>query len=399
MPQRLVVVGAVMLLAGCSQALQGVDTPPPTPPPAPPPVADPELPGATVSSCHPTDQYTGAPVDAPAGQWTWVPIDGAICRDGSATGVGVRLAPGSKKVVFYLEGGGACFHGASCAINDVLQDFDGNAFSAWAAATGSLGIFDASRSDNPFHDWNIVYVPYCTGDVHAGWREHVDVPGGPTNQMFVGYRNVGLDLQRLVPTFADATDVVVTGISAGGFGAAFNYDRVAQAFCNARVSLIDDSGPPMGDQWLAPCLQARWRELWNFDATIPKDCTACRGADGGGIVNYLPYLANKYPNADLGLISSNQDSVISLFFGFGANNCQGLSGTSAGMSGTEFEAGLMDLAQKYLGRPNLAAFVVPSVSHTWITALTFYSTSVDGMALPEWTNLVVNQHLAPQVLP
>ena len=59
----------------------------------------------------------------------------------------------------------------------------------------------------------------------------------------------------------------------------------------------------------------------------------------------------------------------------------------------------MDLAQKYLGRPNLAAFVVPSVSHTWITALTFYSTSVNGMALPDWANLVVNQHLAPQVLP
>ena len=39
----------------------------------------------------------------------------------------------------------------------------------------------------------MVYVPYCTGDVHAGAREHVDVPGAaaPKDQMFVGYTNVG----------------------------------------------------------------------------------------------------------------------------------------------------------------------------------------------------------------
>lgn len=405
MQQRLVVVGALAsaFAFGCSSAAPSAQdpAPPPAPAPAPQPPGDATAPGGEVSTCQPELQFTGEPVTAPAGQWTWVPVDGAICRDGSPTGIGVRLARGSKKVVIYLEGGGACFHDASCAINDVLASFGANEFGAWVAATGSLGIFDDSRTDNPFHDWNVVYVPYCTGDVHAGWKEHVDVPGdaAPKDQMFVGYRNFGLDLQRLVPTFKDATDVVITGISAGGFGAAFNYDRTAQAFCNARVSLIDDSGPPMADQYLSPCLQQRWRDLWNLDATLPKDCTACRGADGGGIVNYLPYLAKKYPKADLGLVSSNQDSIISLFFGFGANDCQGLYGPSAGMSGAEFEAGLMDLEHKYLGAPNLAAYVVPSISHTWITALTFYTTSVSGMALPEWANLLANQHVATQVLP
>src|SRR5439155_20626806 len=177
---------------------------------------------------------------------------------------------------------------------------------------------------------------------------------------------------RLVPTFADATDVVVTGVSAGGFGAAFNYDRLAQAFCHARVTLVDDSGPPMSDKYLAPCLQQRWRELWNLDATLPADCSACRGADGGGIVHYLPYVIDKYPTAKLGLVSANQDGIISLFFGYGANDCQGLHGASAGMSGTSFQAGLEELRATYMGSsPNVGSYFVASTSHTWLTPLTF----------------------------
>lgn len=402
--KRCLVVGALAFAAACGRP-EVAAAPPGAPPPTttPPPAADPGAPPVgDVATCRPDIDFTGAPIAAPAGQWTWVPFPEARCRDGSSTGIGVRLRAGSTKVVIYLEGGGACFHDASCAINDVLARFDQAAFAAWAAATGAAGIFDPARGDNPFHDWNIVYVPYCTGDVHAGDREHVDVPGAnaPKNQMFVGYRNIGLYLQRLVPTFHDATDVVVTGISAGGFGAALNYDRMAQAFCNARVSLIDDSGPPLSDKYLAPCLQQRWRDLWNLDATLPADCAACRGPDGGGLINYLPYLAHKYPSARLGLVSSTQDSVISLFFGFGANHCQGLDGVSAGMSGAEFEAGLDELRAQYLGTSqNLASYVVPSVSHTWITALTFYTTDVGGMSLPEWANLLANEQIATNIGP
>jgi pectinacetylesterase len=385
----------MILVAGCSSSGKAVAPVTAAAGPAEP-VTPPE---ANASTCHPESNFGGAALSAPEGSWTWIDFPEARCRDGSATGIGVRLHRGSDKLALYFEGGGACFHGASCAINDVLQRFDGTAFAAWTSAAGSSGIFDDARADNPLHGWNLIYVPYCTGDVHAGSAEHVDVPGGPTNQSFVGYRNVGHYLQRLVPSFPDVSQVVVTGISAGGFGAAMNYDRVAQAFCHARVTLVDDSGPPMGDAWLAPCLQQRWRQLWNLDATLPADCAACRGSDGGGIVNYVGYLAKKYPDAQLGLISANQDSIISLFFGYGTNHCAGLSGASAGMSGATFEAGLADLRAHYFNDVGLGSYIVPSTSHTWETGLTFYSTTVAGMALPEWMNQIVNLHFAMHVDP
>jgi Pectinacetylesterase len=360
---------------------------------------DPGNPDPSVPVC---DQraFPGAPIATPANQWTWVDFPEALCRDGSSTGIGVRLNPASKKVAIYLEGGGACFHGDSCLINDVFLNFGATQFGVWAAATGSAGIFDSSRADNPFRDWNLIYVPYCTGDVHAGNKEHVDVPGGPADQMFVGWRNIGLYLERLVPTFADATDVVLTGISAGGVGAAFNYDRVGAAFCRSRVTLLDDSGPVMSDQYLAPCLQERWRELWNLDATLPPDCPSCRGANGGGMVNYLPYLTAKHPNDRMGIISANRDGIISLFFGYGANNCQGLSGFSAGMSGDTFEAGLLDVRSRYiLPSKNWGSYLIDSTSHTWITALTFYNTTVSGVPLPQWVDQLVNHQSLSNVAP
>ena len=356
--------------------------------------------GGNVADCR-AGVVPGAPITAAPDTWTWIDVPEAKCRDGSSTGIGVRMHPGATQLAIYLEGGGACFHDASCAINDVLQSWSQTDFNAWVAATGSAGIFDTTRDDNPLRGWNMVYVPYCTGDVHAGAREHVDVPGAaaPKDQMFVGYTNIGYYLRRLVPTFAGASHVLVTGISAGGFGAALNYDRIAQAFCGARVTLVDDSGPPMSDQYLAPCLQQRWRDLWNLDSTLPADCPACRGADGGGLVHYVDYLAKKYPSQQLGLISANQDSIISLFFGYGDNDCAGLTGPSAPMAAATFEAGLEDLRANYFSRANLGSYIIPSVSHTWTTALTFYTTSVQSTPLPTWMNQIVNEQFPTHVDP
>jgi hypothetical protein len=409
------VLSLVLLAAGCQSSVAEVKLGPDDGRDryhfrAPPPES-PYMPGQPTQPETPTnpeapltcDQYgfTGAAIGTPDKEWAWVPFPEAKCRDGSSTGLGVRLNPGSNKVVIYLEGGGACFHGDSCLINDTLfKNWDETKFNGWKLATGSGGIFDASRSDNPFQDWNIIYVPYCSGDVHAGNAEHVDVPGGPKDQMFVGYRNIGHYLQRLVPTFSHAEQVVITGISAGGVGAAFNYDRVAAAFCHSRVTLLDDSGPVMSDDYLTPCLQQRWRDLWNLDSTIPKDCTACRGPDGGGLINYLPYLTKKHGSDKLGIISANQDGVISLFFGYGANNCQGLTGPSAGMSGATFEEGLEDVRSRYImSAPNWGSYLIDSSSHTWLNALAFFNTTVDGVPLPRWVDDLVNHQTVSHVSP
>ena len=117
-------------------------------------------------SCSPEGAFDGAPVTATAGQWTWVDEPKALCRDGSATGFGVRLNPNSDKLLIYFQGGGACFNSATCGANPA--NFNSGTFALAVLAGGQQGIFNASDSANPFRDWNAVFIPYCTGDVHAG---------------------------------------------------------------------------------------------------------------------------------------------------------------------------------------------------------------------------------------
>jgi hypothetical protein len=347
--------------------------------------------GGAGVACTPEGTFGGEPIEGEAGQWTWVGVPDALCRDGSPTGFGVRLNPASDKLFIYLEGGGACFSTLTCTLNP--SSYGELAFMGWASG-GKGGLFDTENQDNPVRDWNGIYIPYCTGDVHAGNATDIDVPGigAPAGQSFVGYRNIGLYLDRIIPTFPSVTQVLLTGSSAGGVGAAYNYDRVAQAFCPRPVVLVDDAGPPMSDEYLAPCLQKRWRELWGLDGTLPVGCPDCSGADGGGIVNYATYLADRYPDARLGLVSSEEDDVIRLFYGFGENDCGNLDGVlPSSMSGPRFREGLANLRDSYLSKsPVWGTYFVPGAAHTFLGGGGYTATKVEDVPLTEWISTMID---------
>ncbi|HEY8379332.1 MAG TPA: pectin acetylesterase-family hydrolase [Nannocystis sp.] len=324
----------------------------------------------------------------PPGIWSWVPFPDAICRDGSTTGLGVRYGKSDKLVIFF-EGGGACFNSDTCILNEHWKNWDKVKFDAWALGIGRSGIF-ADDPQNPVRDWNFIYVPYCTGDVHAGDRENVGIDGIIGAQQFVGYRNVAAYLERIVPTFADTTHVLVTGISAGGFGAAFNYDRIAAAFPGRPVTLLDDSGPPLSDQYMPVCLQQRWRDLFGLDHTLPADCTDCFGPDGGGISSLALYLRDKWPDQRLALFTSEQDTVIRTFFGYGLNNCKG------GIYPADaYEQGIYQLRDEILGDdPVWGTYIVPGTNHTVISGPGYYSTEVAGVPLTDWLDELLAGHAA-----
>jgi hypothetical protein len=356
--------------------------------------------GGSGPACTPEGPFDGAPVVSPPGAWTWVGVPEAKCRDGSPTGFGIRRNPASDKLLIYLEGGGACFNGTTCGISP--GSFNELTFNGWATVGGVAGIFDTNSPGNPLKDWNAVYIPYCSGDIHAGNRTGVDIEGltSPKNQSFVGFANIGHFLKRIIPTFPDASKVLLTGISAGGFGAAYNYDRVAQAFCPTPVILIDDSGPPMADAYLAPCLQDHWRTLWNLDQTLPADCADCSPPGGGGIIRYVSFLAGKYPDSRLGLVSSTQDAVISLFFGYGQNDCANLNGVAAPVPGPVYAEGLLDLRDHYLNNPpSWGTYFVNSTTHTYLIGPGFYTTASAGWPLTAWVNDLVNDGPANDIGP
>lgn len=322
----------------------------------------------------------GPPIEAPDDTWTWVPFPDSRCMNGTPTGIGVNWHSSSKKLMIYLEGGGACFNTFTCATVAHQNGFGEADMTQTASDYGHLGVFDREDGDNPFRDWNFVFVPYCSGDVHAGLND-----AGLGGRTMVGYRNIGEYLERLVPTFRDADQVVLAGSSAGGFGAAFNYDRVARAFGSRPTFLLDDSGPPMSDTYLTPCLQQEVRDVWKLDDTLPAGCTACRGADGGGLVNLATYLGETYPQVRQGLISSNRDGVIRTFYGFGYPTCA----STQPMPEATFAMGISELTTIVAPYPSFSAYVLDSSAHVWLLDPVGGTTS-GGVKLSDWLRALLD---------
>lgn len=160
--------------------------------------------------------------------------------------------------------------------------------------------------------------------------------------------------------------MILAGSSAGGFGALINYDRTATAFGDTPVLLLDDSGPPLEDSVMTPCLQKMFRDMWNLDAALPASCTACSQADGGGLENALPYLADKYADNRMALVTSTQDGTIRSFYGYGYPNC--VDGASDPLMPADvYEGGITQLRDVELAtHTNFRVYSKDSMDHVWL---------------------------------
>jgi hypothetical protein len=344
------------------------------------------------SSGPPPFVATGMPVTAPANTWTWVDFPDSFCRDGSTAGINVNLQTGSDKVMIFLEGGGACFDTQTCSSNPTNVNSQKGAHTA--------GIFDRTNTKNPVAGWNFVYVPYCTGDSHQGANPNGMVAGVSGVQKFVGYLNMEAYLNRLVPTFSKASQVLLTGVSAGGFGAASTSALVQRAFGSVPVTVLDDSGPAMSDKYVPTCLQQLWVTTWSLDKSILADCgSSCPNADDF-IIDYTTFLV-KSSTQKSGLLDSSKDSVISAFFGIGYDNgkldCKGSLTTP--IPGATYTAGLQDLRTAVAAYPNYGIYIPDSTQHTWLEGASMYTETQGGTALIDWITDIVNGTSAPQVGP
>lgn len=279
---------------------------------------------------------------AEPGTWAYIDVDGAKSRDGSPAGFYYKHSKtGDKNLLIYLVGGGACQDTFFCNMNPPNKDFSLTAESIGSGVFNVLGPTAEAQDPklerwnsglfkddpaNPVKDWNMVFVPYVTGDVFSGANPNGQVPGVAGTHQFVGRANMLKFLARIVPTFKDAQTVLLTGSSAGGLGALLTAPFLVDAYIDlghgARVFVVDDAGPFFDDQYLEVCLQQRYRDLFGLNDSFPKDCANCSGQGGGIAASYLAYLVDKFPDNLLGgLIDSDNDEIMSFFFSEGLENC------------------------------------------------------------------------------
>lgn len=321
----------------------------------------------------PTDEL-GDPIVAAAHVWRWVDFPDTKCADGSATGLGINLSPGADRAFIYLEGGGACWSYENCfALPTAFHTdgFDEDDFEGLLTGT-YLGqtLFDRFDARNPLRDAHLVFVPYCTADAFMGDRV-AQFRGGflgldEREMHFAGAANIRAYLRRLAPTFEDVDHVVLAGSSAGGFGAAFNWWSVKDFFPEARVDVLDDSGPPIdpaGGNWVD------WQQTWGV--RLPAGCIDCDQRVGAIIEHAQRTVADQ---GRFGLLSYRSDTIISAFMGLFPH---------------EFEQRLLRLADSVDDDPRVNYFLVPGGLHTFMILGFDRVEAESGLPLWRWVEQMI----------
>lgn len=316
----------------------------------------------------------GDPITAMTKTWTWIDFPDSQCDDGSPTGIGLNLSDTSQDLLVFLMGGGACWDYDSCAVSNTSTHgpFGSKEFNSQKGIF-ALGSILSRNTKTPFKDYNMVFVPYCTGDVHIGDKITTYTDGMGTNKEIhhKGRANLVAFLTRLAATVRTPGKLVVSGSSAGGFGAALNYDLFRKYFPSAKSYLIDDSGPPMIGNAIPADLHAKWYDAWGLDGTLSPLCPDCK-TDFSALV---PILAQKYPADRMALLSNNRDQVIRSFFGM--------------QSEMDFQTNLYAMADQVITpQPNFRYFFTDGTGHTFLFLPAFAMSG--GVKLIDWINQMGN---------
>jgi hypothetical protein len=313
------------------------------------------------------------PITTPEYSWSWIDFDNTTCDEGTPTGLGANLSE-SKDLLIYFNGGGACWDATTCLERPVSAHgpFTKTQFDALSARSLSNSILDRQLANNPFRDWNLFFIPYCTGDLHIGNADVVYTTSS-TSKTFhhKGRANTEAFLARIAATVPSPERVVVTGVSAGGFGAALNYDLVRSHFPDAEVFLIDDSGPLLKNNAISQQLRDAWAQAWNYTAVMDAIDPAVKN-DFSALYTVL---SRKYPQDRMALLSSQQDQVIRQY---------------VGLSGPAFQSALQELQSTVIDPlPNTRSFVTAGQAHTLL--LNPASQSSQGVAFMDWLNQMMNE--------
>ena len=337
----------------------------------------------TLTSCD-SSEPDGPLVEAEAnlGTWTWIEVEGSVCRDGSPTGIGVRLQEDADDLVIYLEGGGACFNAETCAANP--SSFGATEFAGVAAQAGDAGLFSTTNAENPVADWNMVYVPYCTGDLHGGSFPNNTFLGAEVGpQQFVGHGNVKRALALLDDGLDAPGRVLLAGSSAGGLGTLLNFDATARTFATSDLTLLDDSGPVFfEDDVFSPGLATSVTGLYNLSGTIQGGASLFAQ---DGLPGIYDYYATKYPSAEFGLASYLGDDTFQYFYGFGQIDPG--TGQQDPITDDEYAAALRTVRSEV---PEWATYFAAGGDHTFLLRPDRYYGTSAGVSVAAWLDALIN---------
>jgi len=261
--------------------------------------------------------------------WEKVALPGTQCGNGSQYKFFARRTSSPNLLVFF-EGGGACWDYNTCSgrdgilgaanpngiADDYMTQFTAK-FVSPIVNGADPGLPLRARTDLVTKDWNIIYMPYCTGDVHIGNKSatYVDPTGAqpPLAWKHAGYTNTLAAIGWAHQQFPNIAKLLVTGFSAGGTATAAGYFFVRRGLNPQKGFYLDDSGPiypaPNASFNSRP-LHDQIRASWNLESVF-STLPASFDRNDFGSINRM--VATEFPGDQIGYTAYTRDFNYSRF--------------------------------------------------------------------------------------
>ncbi|MEY2958328.1 MAG: hypothetical protein RLZZ01_896, partial [Actinomycetota bacterium] len=230
----------------------------------------------------------------------------------------------------------------------------------------TTGIFDLDNPENPLADHSIVFVPYCTGDVHAG-----DITKDYGDGVVVehkGFVNATTALEAMAERFPDAETLIVAGSSAGAFPTPIYAGLAAELLPDAAIRVIADSGGAIPDAM--SFVIGNWGTL---DA-LP-DWPEFEGITTADFTPPFTFIAasEREPTMSFARLDYAFDRVLSDY------------ARLAGLSPDDL-VGVMRAGEERIeaAGTKVATWVGPGDSHTVLGSASLYTQSMNGVRFLDW---------------
>jgi hypothetical protein len=353
--------------------------------------------------------FVAEPLSQTPGDWTqFVPVE--VKLDDRTYSPTCSGAPGtdpsfhfwarrgsSDKLVVFFEGGGACWDGTSCAF-PINPSAPAGTPQLYAASIGPDqdprrlgGLFDLQNPENPVRDWSYVYVPYCTGDIHSGSATTSYVNPFTGENYAIQHRgadNFRVILEWIEQNFEEPDQFLVTGSSAGGYGAVTHFAGLRKAYPSAQGAMLSDAAQGV----VPPTFDAVRNESWNLQP--PEDVF---GQDPQSIPSgqLLERLAQHFSNDRFAQYTTSLDLTQIGFYDAMVNGPQGTQGTACAEWSQAMRAELATRQQT----PNFRSYVGAGIDHMILRGEhpdqagdpLFFRETTAGAPFTEWFDAMLSE--------
>lgn len=340
-------------------------------------------------------RFPKLPDNPQEGKWYRIYPEACVGADGNPTYAQYYHGKENKLIVFFC-GGGFSVNEYTAArplklfdgdINDMFYTVNTDLVSDFRGRNG----ITASREANPFASWNKVCIIYDTGDIHVGNNDFPYTAKDGSQQILHhhGYRNYRAVMDTVKEMVPNPESVIVTGCSAGAFGAAMLTDDVVSYFpeCKNITCLVDSA------MSLSKDFPQIARKVWK----APENLVKHLHSENITLDNMIA-LAQKYGERVHYLYTcSTRDSALSRI----QNYLNGDKMEFTKESGERFQRDYAAMCQQLKENiPNIGIFVFDTMdkgqeklkltTHCIIDEELFHTYEVDGVTCAKWVSDAVN---------